>query len=237
MIKKIVGFGDSWIYGEGLTPNNITADMPTYDLMRPVLEKQYRHEHCLLGQIGKNLNLPIVNLGISGGSLATTQWEFFKWYNSTNNPSEYLVIIGLTADTRDSWWTTTDNGRLYMHSSASDKSSQASDHKWSHIRKWMLVNSENAELQQARYWITVNFFDSFCKTHNIPLFQFNIFNPTKIYQVDSLHDPFENTVELLNKINNSTSKDLVAPCRHPNERGAKYLADHYTKIIVQHKLI
>jgi len=237
MIKGIVGFGDSWIYGEGLTPNNIPIDMPNHDQMRPILEEQYRNEYCLLGQIGKNLNLPTTNLGISGGSLATTQWEFFKWYESAKNTSEYLVIIGLTSDTRDSWWTTTDNGRTYMHSSASDKSVQASDHKWSHIRKWMVVNSENKELQQARYWIAVNFFDSFCKTHNIPLFQFNIFNPTKIYQVDSLHDPFESTVELLNKINNSTSRDLVASCWHPNEKGAKCLADHYTKIIVQHKLI
>ena len=236
MIKKIVGFGDSWIYGEGLTPNNTPADMPTYDLRRPVLEEQYRHKHCLLGQIGKNLNLPTVNLGISGGSLATTQWEFFKWYNSTNNPSEYLIIIGLTFDNRDSWWTTTDHGRNYMHSSASDNSVQASDHKWSYIKKWMLVNSENAELHQARYWIAVNFFDSFCKTHNISLLQFNIFHPTKIYQADSLHSPSENSMTILNKINDSTGQCMISACSHPNEKGAKWLADYYTHIILQRNL-
>ena len=236
MINKIVGFGDSWIYGNGLTPNNIPDDMPAWDLQRSVLEDQYLKDNCILGQIGKNFNLPTYNYGISGGSLTSTIWEFSKWCQSDVDHQSCLVIIGLTSDTRESWWTTTDDKREYIHSVYTEAYHQW-DAKWHPIRKWMTLHSENEKLWQTRYWTALQLFDSFCKINNISLLQVNIFRPTKIFNVNSLHDSTSCMSDLLQLNQRKSNINLIAPCGHPNEQGAKKLADYYTSVVKSKNLI
>ena len=76
--KKIVGFGDSWMYGDELmdpeyakqTPDGHYSDEQNFP---------YRLKHCFLGQLGTHYGVPIENFGIPGGSLGSTMWTFQWW--------------------------------------------------------------------------------------------------------------------------------------------------------------
>ena len=160
----------------------------------------------------------------------------FKWCQSDVDHQSCLVIIGLTSDARESWWTITDDKREYIHSVYTDAYHQW-DAKWNHIRKWMTLHSENEKLWQTRYWTALQLFDSFCKINNISLLQVNIFCPTKIFNVNSLHDSTSCMLNLLQSIQRKSNINLIAPCGHPNEQGAKKLADYYTSVIKSKNLI
>jgi hypothetical protein len=228
MIKSIVGFGDSWIYG-----NEIGSDEPG---------DQYRLDNCILGRIGHNLDLPTVNLGRAGSSLTSMVWEFNRWVTTVDTPSDYLVVVGLTWDSRESWWPT-DQTKLtsicprpwYLESH--DHTHNNIIDEWTEYIRHYILYSDHDDLRSMRYWQTVNFLDSYSYKHRIPLVQFNIARPTNTVNVDSLYDANSCMVEKLMQQQQKTGIDLHAPKRHPNVDGAKFLASLITKEIQQRKLI
>ena len=212
MIKSIIGFGDSWIYGDGIDSTN----------------EDIRNEYCILGQIGKKLNLPTDNRGRSGAAITSVQWDFSQWASLTNNPQDYLVIIGVPSETRESWWNndTTSHHRYHESVWRIDHT-----HKWHDFCKHFLLYSDCDKLQQLRYWQGVNYFDSYCSKHKIPLMQINVFKPRFPCQVDTLFHPEKNMIDLVRLEQAKTNKQLTSECHHANKAGAEWLADIFVSEI------
>ena len=62
-IKKIVGFGDSWIYGdELLDPKLVEQDQEAHSCWSQNVD--YRETNCFLGLLGQNYDVPVENFGI-----------------------------------------------------------------------------------------------------------------------------------------------------------------------------
>ena len=230
MIKSIVGFGDSWMYG-----NEIGSSVPGDPI---------RLADCILGQIGANLDLPTENFGRPGSALTSMLWEFARWAQGTANPAEHVVVIMLTYDVRESWWPTnqarklpTIPGPYYVELNDYVISNTILDPVWSELVKLFLADSNHSELSAMRYWQAVNFLDSYCAQHGIPLLQINVASPTRPCRVDSLYKHETGMVELLQHKADLTKEILHAPGKHPNKAGAEYLAKILTKEIYKRKLL
>lgn len=218
MIKSIIGFGDSLIYGDGIDSTN----------------NDHRHEYCILGQIGKKLNLPIDNYGRSGAGITSVQWDFAQWAQSARVPHEHLVIIGIPSESRESWWNNDPTSLYQYHESIWQIDSS---HKWHDFCKHFLLHSDCNKLQQLRYWQGVNYFDSYCFKHNIPLMQINVFNPQFPCHVDSLFHPEKNMIDLVRLEQARTGKQLTSVCHHANKDGAEWLANIFVDEIKKRNLV
>lgn len=230
MIKSIVGFGDSWMYG-----NEIGSDAPG---------DPTRLSNCILGQLGTNLNLPTENFGRAGSSLTSMLWEFSRWAQTTDNLAEHLIIVMLTYDVRESWWPTDQSRKLptipgpyYVELNDYVISNTIVDPIWSQLVKLFITDSNHTELAVMRYWQAVNFLDSYCNQHHIPLLQINVATPTRPVAIDSVYCYNTGMVELLQEQANTPGKILHAKGKHPNQAGAKFLADLLTTEIHNCRLI
>ena len=237
MPKNIVGFGDSFVYGDGLETLAPPGKDPT----------KFRLEYGLLGCIGKNLRLPTDNHGIKGASLADTVAEFRAWINLcqqlNQDPSDSLVIVGLTNEQRETFvmdeepWSVstvmwdTDNRELRW---LREKS------KWDDfVQHWMMTQT-HPRATTAKYWMIANFFDSYCRANGISLFMFNIFDPIKSVELTTL---FGNP-SLLDWTHAGRSREEVLSLlinwpqnRHLNAKGYEGYAKVLTTEIRQRKLV
>jgi len=100
-----------------------------------------------------------------------------------------------------------------------------------------VLDSNHAELSAMRYWQAVNFLDSYCAQHQIPLLQINVASPTRPISVTSLCNYKTGMVELLQQEADFTKKILHAPGKHPNSAGAEYLANLLVEQIYKRKLL
>lgn len=229
MITGIVGFGDSWIHGD-----EIATSSPANDSQQVA----FRERWCMLGQLADQLDLTCDNRGISGGSLQSTIWDFARWYQTCERPQDWLVFVGLTQDHRVSWWNGPNRDRRryggdYMHNHWVDVDRPG--HLWHDFARWHLAMSADDDLHALNYWQAVNLFDGFCHRHSISLLQVNVFPPTSKITVPTLYDPDWNMRDAVTQQDRSVG-GLLAPGGHPNVRGAKWLADHFTSVIKSCKL-
>ena len=228
MIKSIVGFGDSWIYG-----NEIGSDAPG---------DQYRLNNCILGQIGLRVNLPTVNLGRAGSSLTSMLWEFVRWVKTVDTPSDYLVVVGLTWDSRESWWPSDQSQSVYsghkiLYVESQENITSDVPTSWTDFVRHFILHSNHDDLCAMRYWQVVNFLDSYSHTHGIPLLQVNIARPTRTVFVDTLYDADSCLTDRLLQHEQTTGTNLHSPGRHPNEPGASFLSELIVSEIHRRKLI
>jgi hypothetical protein len=219
--KKIVGFGDSWMYGHDLIDPNSTD---------PADHKVYREANCFLGQLGAHYNVPVENFGISGGSLQSSIWTCLWWMeNETLDLSDCLVLIGLTESHRSSFYNNSHKKKpedapwdRFVHSTwdgARVHSTEFYDFMRQHFVLTACDNLSKLNYQQAVY-----FFDGIAAGNDISLFQFNIFDtkyvktiktaPTLIWTDTNLHDEI-----ILNP-----DKSLTM-WTHPSKLGHKVIAD------------
>jgi hypothetical protein len=220
MKKSIIGFGDSWIYGDGVAALG---------------DHQKRNRLCVLGQIGNKLGLPVENHGRSGAGIASVQWDFAQWINRTPDPENYLIIIGIPCETRESWW---DNDPTSLHQYHESIWLTDSSHKWHDFKKFFLVHSDCNKLQQLRYWQGVNWFDSYAYKKNLSLLQINVFRPEfPVTDVSTLFHPTDNMIDLVRIEQRTTGKILTSECHHANAIGAEWLADIFVKEINKRELI
>ena len=173
MFKKIVGFGDSWMYGDELVEPNITA---TNIHEVGLQHRAYREHNCFLGQLGQNYNVPVENFGIMGGSLDSAKWTFLWWLAQEPNPSECLVLHGVTNSYRFSHYNPNHITMLddpvwnkFVHSS------WALDTEFQNLIKQQTTLTDCAELSDLRYQEAVLLFDGVSARQSIPMLQFGIF--------------------------------------------------------------
>lgn len=221
MIKRIVGFGCSWIHGDEI--EHPTAEPGSKE------HRLYREKNCTFGQLANLLGIKhdsvrVVNRGISGGSLQSTMWEFTRYRDRID--SNTLVVVGLTESSRQSWYNCDDRSP-YMHSHWTHDT-----HTWNDFIKFYRVHSDCEQLWRMNYIIATEYFRNYCTVNNIPLLQFKVFPaPCEVPDV-----PHWNARGFVQDMHNK-HKDCLAPGHHPNEKGSKFLAERLYQTINSAKIL
>jgi hypothetical protein len=223
--RKIVGFGDSWMYGdELLDPKLAVAHKDAHPCW--VQNVAYREQACFLGQLGKHYGVPTENFGMPGGSMQSSVWAYLWWLQHEPNPEECLVLVGHTDSDRISHYNPSHvhysndpPWNKFIHSTWVEFGSSVIPEPFRDMIKRQLVLTNCPELCQLNYLQTVLFFDGVAARKKIPTLQFHIMPeevttdlPTIIWPGFSLTIWFRNHPE-------NRNRELVMPGGHPNEKG------------------
>ena len=219
MFKKIVGFGDSWMYGDELVEPNITATTPHQVGLQ---HRAYRERNCFLGQLGQHYDVPTENFGIMGGSLDSARWTFLYWLAHEPDPESCLVLHGITNSYRFSHYNPNHVTMLddplwnrFVHSSWQLESN------FQTLIKQQTVLTDSPELHQLRYQETVMLFDGVSARQDILMMQFDVF-------------PEQHTLELHTLFKDTSLQSWttdVKPGGHPNEIGHEKIAQLLINLI------
>ena len=219
MFKKIVGFGDSWMYGDELTdPNNFITEPHA----RGLCNSAYRERNCFLGQLGNHYLVPVENFGIMGGSLDSARWTFLYWLEHEPDPESCLVLHGITNSYRFSHYNprheTMLNDPLWNHFVHSSWSLES---EFQTLIKQQTVLTDSPELHRLRYQETTMLFDGVSARHDIMMMQFGVFPETHKLELPTLFSDWS----LKSVITD------VKPGGHPNEIGHKKIAELLINLI------
>lgn len=172
MFKKIVGFGDSWMYGDELAEPNITATNPHEIGLQ---HRAYRERNCFLGQLGRHYSVPTENFGIMGGSLDSARWTLLYWLEREPDPEDCLVLHAVTNSYRFSHYNPNHEVMLddppwnrFVHSTWPNT-------QFENLVKQQTVLTDSPELHRLRYKETVLLFDGVSARRDILMMQFNVF--------------------------------------------------------------
>jgi len=231
--KKIVGFGDSWMYGDELmdpdylstNPNGHFSDEQNFP---------YRLKHCFLGQLGQHYGVPIENFGIPGGSLGSTMWTFQWWLDHETLPlDECLVLVALTNADRithynpnhvhysdDPPW------NKFVHSTWVNFGSSVVPNPYAQMIKSQIVLTDCRELSRLNYQQTVLFFDGIAARNKLNMIQFNIMPAERLVpNTPTLLEPgFCWTLWFRDHPGNQ-QRELICKDGHPNEIGHSLIRD------------
>lgn len=216
MFKKIVGFGDSWMYGDELTdPNNFITEPHA----RGLCNSAYRERNCFLGRLGQHYAVPVENFGIMGGSLDSARWTFLYWLAQESDPSDCLVLHAVTNSYRFSHYNPNHvqmpndpPWNRFVHSSWPNN-------EFENLIKQQTVLTDSPDLHELRYKETVMLFDGVSARRDILTMQFNVF-PEKPVELPTLFDWCLKT-EITD----------TKPGGHPNEVGHQKIAQHLINLI------
>lgn len=231
-ITKIVGFGDSWMYGDELLDPVLSAQDPNAHCCWEQ-NTQYREDHSFLGLLGKHYGLPVENFGIPGGSLASTEWTYLWWLDHEPRPQDCLVLIFLTESNRSSFYnpnhvhySNDPPWNKFVHSTWVHFGSSVIGADFTDMIKRYQVLTECPELWDLRYRQSVLFFAGQKERAKIPTLMFNTLPPVRpIPGVDSLVWPeFAWTIYFRDHPNNQR-RELVKSGGHPNELGHEIIRD------------
>jgi len=231
--KKIVGFGDSWTYGDELLDPNLLKEHPDAHFCWDQ-NTDYRERNCFLGQLADHYNIPYENFGIPGGSLTSTEWTFQWWLDhETFDLSDCLVLIGLTNADRithynpnhvhysnDPPW------NKFIHSSWVEFGSSVIPEEWRTMVKQEIVLTTCPELEMINFHNAVLFFDGIAARNNINLLQFNIMPaPRPIEHAPTYIWPDFSWTMYFRDHPGNQKRELVKPDGHPNEIGHGLIKD------------
>lgn len=231
-IHKIVGFGDSWMFGDELLDPELALKDPDAHCCW-VQNTDYRESHCFLGLLGQHYDLPTENFGIPGGSLDSTQWTYLWWLDHEPNPEQCLVLIFLTESNRASFYnpnhvhySNDPPWNKFVHSTWVHYGSSVIGPEYTDMIKRYLVLTECPALWDIRYRQAVLFFDGQRSRCGIPTLMFNTLPPMRsIPNVESLVWPeFAWTMHFREHPDNR-DRGLIMPGGHPNERGHELIRD------------
>lgn len=232
--QKIVGFGDSWMYGDELMDPQYLATHPGGHYSDEQ-NTDYRLTHCFLGQLGRHYGVPIENFGIPGGSLGSTMWTFQWWLDHEQVPlNECLVLIGLTnADrithynpnhthySKDPAW------NKFVHSTWVNFGSSVVPDDYAKMIKYQIALTSCRELNRINYHQAVLFFDGIAARNNISMLQFNIMPASRhIPNVPTLIEPERSWTMWFRDHPGNQRRELICADGHPNEIGHSLIRDH-----------
>ena len=227
-IKKIVGFGDSWIYGdELLDPELVKQDKEAHSCWTQNVS--YRETNCFLGLLGQHYDVPVENFGIPGGSLQSAMWTFLWWLRHEPNPEECLVLHGTTDNDRFSLfdpehkhYSNDPVWNKFIHSAWIEYGSSVIPDHFRDVGKKLIAYSDCEELRQYNYEQAVGLFDGKSARLNIPMLQFHIMPPVTPADVPTLLWPERNYCSWIVR---HPEKELVTcPGGHPNEIGHEMIS-------------
>jgi len=231
--KKIVGFGDSWTYGDELVDPELLKSRPDAHFSW-VENTEYRQRNCFLGQLGAHYNVPTENFGIPGGSLTSTMWTYQWWLDHETLPlNECLVLVGLTNSDRVShynpnhqYYSNDPPWYKFVHSPWVDFGSSIVPKEFCNLIKQQIVLTSCPELEKLNYQQAVLFFDGVSARNRIPTIQFNIMPGERpVNTAPTLLEPDFNWVVWFRDHPNNQQRELIKPDGHPNEFGHSLIRD------------
>jgi hypothetical protein len=224
---KIVGFGDSWMWGDEL----LDPALVNHPNAHPVLMEntEYRESHCFLGLLGQHYGVPTENFGIAGGSLQSTIWNYLWWLQHEPNPKDCLVLIALTTANRHSFYNPGHHiyandppWHRYVHSAWVNSGAGNIKSEWVDMVKKHMVLTDCEKLFNLNYEQTVLFFDGQIQD-TAGVLQFNSMMPQKRMQRSSLLWPDLGLQVMFSKLPHR--RHLLAPGGHPNVAGHDWIAE------------
>lgn len=232
--ESIVGFGDSWMWGDELLDPALAHRSDAHPIL--IENTPYRERHCFLGELGARYNVPVVNFGIPGGSLLSSIWTMLWWLEHEPKPESCLVLVGHTQGSRTSFYNPTHikyandaEWNKFVHSAWVHSNNAVNSSDWETMVKMFMVLSECDEWAQLNYQQALIQFDWLSSRRNIPLLQFDISPqscsvnvPTKVFPGFDLSTWLSTHPD---------KRQLRCENRHPNEFGHKLIADMLHKKI------
>ena len=244
---NLVIFGDSFCYGDELSPLSST-----------LRQDEYRLRHCFAGLIAEHYQLQLINYAYPGNSILGTVQDFFFWLKNSNEYTDSLVLFGITSPSRTSW-TVHDHfpnrawphktrlglepdfvyrlpSRISFHSpylENHDVPPPANTYQKLHQTWRKECYSEKFEIldyQQAVFAV-----DGAAQSANFKILQFNLYEEPKIrFEPQSLI-PRPSLNKVLLAANND--RNLRAPKGHPNELGHKLISEFLISHIDSRKML
>jgi hypothetical protein len=232
--KKIVGFGDSWMWGDELLDPALRDHVHAH----PVLMENtaYREQHCFLGQLGQHYGVATENFGIAGGSLQSSIWTYLWWLEHETVPlDQCLVLVALTDSNRHTFYNPTHVSyandppwNRFIHSAWVHSGNANINDSWQSMVKLHMVLTDCDEHDSLNYRQTVLFFQGQTSRVN-SLLQFNTIRPTMLMDESSLLWPDTSLSWMLSE--HADLENMLAPQGHPNEIGHKWIANHLIDMI------
>jgi hypothetical protein len=229
--KKIVGFGDSWMYGDELLDPELSRK---HSDAHTCWEQNdhYRHQHNFLGLLGQHYSVPVENFGIPGGSMQSSIWTFQWWLDHEPNPEECLVLVGHTDSDRLSFYNPQHKSigndppwNKFIHSTWVEFGSSVVPDEFRTMIKQQLVLTNCRRLARLNYQQTVLFFDGVAARKNIPLMQFHIMPADMPIDLPTIIWPNFSTTMWFRDHPGNQSRELIFPGGHPNEIGHKMITE------------
>jgi hypothetical protein len=229
--KKIVGFGDSWMFGdELLDPELQCRHSDAHTCWHQ--NNTYRNSHNFLGLLGKHYNVPMENFGIAGGSMQSSMWTFLWWLDHEPEPEQCLILIGHTDSDRLSFYNPNHVSyandppwNRFIHSTWVEYGSSVVPQEFRNMVKQQLVLTNCSELARLNYQQTLLSFDGIAARRNLRMMQFQIMpEDIKLDLPTQIWPGFSTTMWFRNHPGNQ-KRELIMPGGHPNEIGHKMIAD------------
>lgn len=225
--KKIVGFGDSWMWGDELMDPTLHGHPGSAD------NTCYREKNCFLGLLGQHYGVPTENFGIPGGSLQSSIWTYLWWLQNESLPiSDCLILVALTYSGRSSYYNPAHISykgdppwNRFVHSSWAQGDSDCYSEKWNTTVKNLFVLSNCQELLQLNFDQTVYFFEGQSSSNGGNILQFKSHsNETTNRAVKSLIWPDQTLERTIRQ--NPEFQQMLAPRAHPNEQGHRLISQN-----------
>lgn len=224
--EKLVGFGDSWMWGDELL-DPLLHDHPD---RHPVLIQNtpYRESRCFLGRLAQHYDLVSENFGIAGGSLQSTVWTYLWWLRHETVPLDRcLILVALTDANRHSFYNpghvTYSNDapwHRFIHSAWIHSGHSDAGLEWTNMVKSHMVLTDCDESQNLAFDQTVLFFEGQRCMTGAGMLQFNsVARKTSRTPVSSL---LWNGLALSQIV---TDPAHLAAMGHPNEKGHERIRD------------
>ena len=231
MFDKIVGFGDSWMYGDELLDPVLVAHEHAHATLH--LNVPYRENHCFLGLIGAHYGVPTENFGIPGGSLESTEWTYLWWLDHEPRTDRCLVLVFLTESNRASFYnpkhihySNDPPWNKFIHSTWVHFGSSVIGPEFTDMIRRYLVLTECAELWDLRYRRAVRLFDSHAHKAGISTLMFNTMPPVRTMpDISTLIWPDFAWTLYFREHPQNRDRGLVMPGGHPNEQGHEIIRD------------
>lgn len=189
----------------------------------------YRESHCFLGLLGKHYNVPTQNFGVAGGSLQSSLWTYLWWLEHEQlDPRECLILVGHTEGNRDTFY----NPRhvsyandppwnKFVHSAWIHSGATCFDSDWVTMVKANMVLTNCNELSNLAYRQSVLFFEGQNYKFQNNVIQFTTMGPSIHINAEGLLWPEHGLASFV-----KDNPELLAPNKHPNERGHAVIRDH-----------
>jgi len=224
--KKIVGFGDSWVWGDELLDPTLASRSDAHPVL--IENTAYRESCCFLGLLGDHYGIPAENFGIPGGSLQSTLWTYLWWLeNEKLNIEDCLVVVGHTSADRVSFYNPNHisyendpSWNRYVHGAWIHSGATGIKQDWVDMFKSYTVLTTSHSLSKLNYKQTVRFFEGQWALNN-NLLQVCTLPPPAVVLAKNLPEP---TSCLANLINHDPK--YLANKMHPNESGHQVIRDH-----------
>lgn len=231
--KKIVGFGDSWMYGDELLDPQLLEKSPDAHACW-YQNDHYRTARCFLGLLGRHYGVPTENFGIPGGSLQSEIWTLLWWLEHEKNPQDCLILVGHTDSDRMSWYnhehvsyTNDPPWNRFVHTAWTEATDDVVSPDWKELNKLFIAQVSGPEFDRLNWIQALTTFDGVAARYRMPMLQFQVATRPSQYSVATQIWPGRDLITYFyhRPENMHGRRGLWCTNGHPNEKGHELIRD------------